>query len=159
MTETRDPGFLERLKELIGEEKPYAWAARIGIPSGAFKRMYNDGIMPKYPYLQLIADKTGCRIEWLGAGRGPKEAPVLRESSCLEWNARRNENGSSVVPLEDAPLEQIKQWVEDFWREADPDYRIWFKIEFRKRWPEFVEWLQKKERGCYHPDNNSSKAG
>lgn len=64
--------FKERLKDLIGGEKPFPWAERIGITPGIFNRMWNDGIAPKAETLGKIASKTGVSIDWLLLGKGDK---------------------------------------------------------------------------------------
>lgn len=68
-------GFQERLTIVIGHEKPFAWAKRIGLPSATFSRIWNDGIPPKPDTLLLIAGKTGVSIDWLLTGEGEPYRP------------------------------------------------------------------------------------
>lgn len=63
-------GFIYRLKILIGDEKPYPWAAKVGITQATFNRMWKDGVAPKSDTLLLISEKTGCSIDWLLTGEG-----------------------------------------------------------------------------------------
>ncbi len=77
--------FKERLTSIIGHEKPFAWAKRIGLPSATFSRIWNGGIAPKPDTLLLIAEKTGVCIDWLLTGEGPS----YRNSAC-EAVERRN---------------------------------------------------------------------
>ncbi len=49
------------------------------------------------------------------------------------------------IALEDIPKECIKAWIDDFWAKADADEKAWLKIEMKKKFPEYAEWLQKKE--------------
>lgn len=76
-----DPRFLKRLKTLIGDEKPYAWAARVGISKGALTRMLNEASVPAAAILKRIAEKTGANIHWLITGEGEKFAsyPQMKE--------------------------------------------------------------------------------
>nr|WP_176426186.1 helix-turn-helix transcriptional regulator [Chromobacterium sp. ASV5] len=69
--------FRQRLEQLIGEEKPYAWAARMGINKGSFTNMWYHGGVPRSATAQKIAELSGCRLEWLLYGSGPMrgEAP------------------------------------------------------------------------------------
>ena len=69
-SEKCDSAFVERLKVLIGGEKPYPWAASAGITQATFNRMWKDGIAPKADILLLISEKTGCSIDWLLTGKG-----------------------------------------------------------------------------------------
>lgn len=69
-SETDKKGLISRLEHLMGNEKPYVWAAKIGLSQGTFNRMWKDGISPKGDTLLLISEKTGCSIDWLLTGEG-----------------------------------------------------------------------------------------
>ncbi|MDD2367633.1 MAG: hypothetical protein PHN84_15905, partial [Desulfuromonadaceae bacterium] len=69
-SEILNNGFKSRLELVIGEEKPFPWANRIGLTPGVFNRMWNEGIIPKGDALLLISEKTGCSIDWLLTGEG-----------------------------------------------------------------------------------------
>lgn len=62
--------LLTGLVKLIGREKPFAWAKRIGIPGPTFDRVWNHGGQLKSNYLALISEKTGVSINWLLTGQG-----------------------------------------------------------------------------------------
>ena len=63
--------LISRLKLLIAGEKPYSWAAKVGITQATFNRIWKEGVSPKGEILLLIAEKTGCSIDWLLTGEGP----------------------------------------------------------------------------------------
>ncbi len=63
--------LIERLKKIIGHEKPFAWAKRIGIPAPTFNRIWKSGGQLKSDHLKLIAEKTGISLHWLITGEGP----------------------------------------------------------------------------------------
>ncbi len=69
--ELKDPAFHQRLQELIGNEPPFSWAARMGISKGAFSRIWNQGTIPGPVLLRRIQDRTGVSLDWLVSGRGP----------------------------------------------------------------------------------------
>ncbi|OHX12299.1 LexA family transcriptional regulator [Chromobacterium sphagni] len=62
--------FRQRLELLIGAEKPYAWAARMGINKGSFTNMWYKGGVPRTATAEKIACSSGCRLEWLLYGEG-----------------------------------------------------------------------------------------
>ncbi|WP_158253624.1 S24 family peptidase [Chromobacterium alticapitis] len=68
--------FKQRLEVLIGAEKPYAWAARMGINKGSFTNMWYKGGVPRLATAQKIAASSGCRLPWLLHGEG-----VMRDES------------------------------------------------------------------------------
>lgn len=78
--DTYQEGLHDRLTILIGKEKPFAWAKRIGIPSATFSRLWNDGVVPKADTLLCIAKAENVSIDWLLTGKGlmqlnePKQA-------------------------------------------------------------------------------------
>ena len=70
----QQPDFRQRLELLIGAEKPYAWAARMGINKGSFTNMWYKGGVPRLATAQKIASSSGCRLEWLLHGEEPAQA-------------------------------------------------------------------------------------
>ena len=56
---------------VIGDEKPFTWAKRIGINGATFSRIWNEGVPPKANHLESIAKITGVSIDWLLTGEGP----------------------------------------------------------------------------------------
>lgn len=67
-SEIDDTGFKTRLERLIGEEKPFVWAAKVGLSAATFSRMWKDGIAPKADSLVRISEATGSSIDWLLKG-------------------------------------------------------------------------------------------
>lgn len=57
--------FRERLALVIGPEKPFAWAKRLGISSATFSRIWNNGATPKVETLLRISRTTGVSLDWL----------------------------------------------------------------------------------------------
>ncbi len=72
-----------RLEKLIGEEKPFAWAKRIGINGATFNRIWNGGGQLKSDHAALIIKKTGVSGTWLMTGEGSMyehgDAPEVKE--------------------------------------------------------------------------------
>lgn len=67
----QNPDFHKRLIKLIGDEKPFSWASRIGLDKGTFSRIWNKGTLPSGSTLKKIADRSGVSISWLLTGVGP----------------------------------------------------------------------------------------
>ena len=72
----RNPDFHSRLRQLVGQERPYSWAARVGISKGAFTRIWREGTVPSAELLLRIREHAGVSLDWLltGEGAGPGEA-------------------------------------------------------------------------------------
>jgi len=73
-SDTGTEGFLSRLTQLIGDKKPFRWAADVGISKGAFDRIWNKGTVPSAELLVRIHNATGVSIDWLLTGQGPRSA-------------------------------------------------------------------------------------
>ncbi|MEO5334566.1 MAG: helix-turn-helix domain containing protein [Magnetococcus sp. YQC-5] len=80
--ELKDPEFHQRLTELIGEEKPFSWAKRLGIHTTTFMRMWKDGSIPSVSVLLQIKEKTGVSIDWLLTG---EETNTQQKNKSLSY--------------------------------------------------------------------------
>lgn len=84
--------FKERLERLIGDEKPFSWATRVGVAGATFSRMWNDGVPPKADSLEKIAKVTGVSIDWLLTGEGAMmrgEVPGEASRAVAEYREER----------------------------------------------------------------------
>lgn len=88
--------FKQRLELLIGAEKPYAWAARIGINKGSFTNMWYKGGVPRMATAQKIAASSGCRLPWLLHGEGA----MRDETAASAEPAGESERGRTARPLD-----------------------------------------------------------
>ncbi|BBL70371.1 hypothetical protein [Methylogaea oryzae] len=70
--------FLERLALLIGDEEPYAWARRTGIPKSGFWAIWSGASMPQKKTLAKIETATGASPDWLLHGLG-EPPPAVRQ--------------------------------------------------------------------------------
>jgi transcriptional regulator with XRE-family HTH domain len=93
-SEKSTSGFVTRLEILIGDEKPYPWASRLGISQATFNRIWKEGWIPKGETLLLIAEKTGCSLDWLLTGKGSmkpgsvvKDVDLIREGLHPKYTA------------------------------------------------------------------------
>lgn len=63
-------GFWERLNKLIGSERPFTWAARVGIPKSTFSNCMNSGQILPLKHLLKVVESTGVSLTWLIMGEG-----------------------------------------------------------------------------------------
>jgi len=75
--------FVARLRELIPPRQTSAFARRSGIPEGSL-RDYLGGHDPSRARLVAMADAANVRIEWLAAGRGPRERTASADAIALD---------------------------------------------------------------------------
>lgn len=62
----------DRLRDAIGDESVTAFGRRCGIGEATLRK-YFKGTLPNIENLIAIADAANVSIEWLAAGRGPKQ--------------------------------------------------------------------------------------
>lgn len=65
-----DVSFWKRMDELIGDERPYPWAEKIGINRSAFQSARTRGKKPLPKTVKVWAEKIGCDYDWLNNGDG-----------------------------------------------------------------------------------------
>ncbi|HOV86279.1 MAG TPA: helix-turn-helix transcriptional regulator [Syntrophobacteraceae bacterium] len=125
-----------RIRIVRGDLTQQAFADQLDIHFRTVQRWEAGTRLPCADDLVKIQQEFGININWLLTGTGPK---YLRDLACPEPELK-------VCRIEDAPIERIKSWIQEI-VEEQPAYRGWLDIEFPKRFPEFKEWLEKKQRG------------
>ncbi len=63
--------FKDRLKTLMGTQRPYTFARKCGIEKGLFQNYWQKGKIPTYENLLKLQRRTGCSIDWLLTGQVP----------------------------------------------------------------------------------------
>lgn len=150
----------ERLKEIRSGVPQADFAKKVGVTTNTVGRLERGENTPDAGYLNnVLALHPDISPGWLLTGEGPMKrsdtGSRVAERHALQWSSPPRPSTVAAVEkalshqtspsLEDAPKELMKAWIDQFWRTADSDYRAWFKIEFKKRWPEFAEWLKERE--------------
>jgi phage repressor protein C with HTH and peptisase S24 domain len=113
-SESEIKGLKARLEKLIGEEKPFSWASRVGIPGATFTRLWKEGVAPKSETLLKIHETTGASIDWLLTGEGPMcrgqvEQPAVPYSEeQIGWDA---ELMTEIIQKYEKALTEQKAYV------------------------------------------------
>jgi transcriptional regulator with XRE-family HTH domain len=89
---------------------------------------------PDADNLAKIYAQSSINIGWLLTGKGDMFVGEVQQVS-------------SVIPLDSAPKERIKRWLDDFWQEADPKRRAWLEMQIEDHLPQYREWVKKNEGG------------
>ncbi|MGE4334572.1 MAG: helix-turn-helix domain-containing protein [Pigmentiphaga sp.] len=172
-SELKNPEVHARLAQVIGDEKPFAWADRVGISKGAFSRIWKEGTVPGPEHLCRIRDVEGISIDWLLTGQGemrikkPTTGEIVADADgvyrqsftikappwgfalvssveeLIEEEVERRVRASARADV-DPRLRDLKWWLEDFWKDADEERRTWLIVEMKRVYPEFVEWINKR---------------
>ena len=71
-------GLRARLMMLIGGDKPFAWARRVGISKGGMQNLLDGGI-PRDKTINKIIAATGVSSDWLLYGKGEMRSPAPPE--------------------------------------------------------------------------------
>jgi transcriptional regulator with XRE-family HTH domain len=54
------------------------------------------------------------------------------------------EENKKLIDSKDIPKENIKEWIDNFWRNATDKEKSWLEIEFERTFPEYYKWIQEK---------------
>lgn len=95
----------QRIREVIGVESVTAFGRRCGIGEATLRK-YLNGAVPNTDNLVAIADAANVNIEWLAAGRGPKQ----RGAAAIPTIAPALPQVESTVNLED--LDRLELAIE-----------------------------------------------
>ena len=98
--------FWERMNILIGDERPYSWAVRHGIPKGSFQSALERKSKPLDRTLDKWAELIGVDAHWLKTGAYKVEPNELSK----EWGITEiyPVNGVSIEPSHYQEPEHIK---------------------------------------------------
>ena len=115
--------FRQRLAQVIGDEKPFVWAKRAGIPSATFTRIWKEGAIPKSEHLLRIADYAGVSVDWLLGRESAPVASIGDEFALVPRLAVRAAAGAGAINYEveelpDAMLAFRRDWLHQ--RGIDP---------------------------------------
>lgn len=112
-----------------------AFAKSLGIAQGFLSELEKGKYEPTQTILMAICYLYQINIDWLLTGEGQ----MYRHSDT--------DTGTDTlkIDIKDIPLYNIKEWLDEFWAAAGDDEKAWLKIEFGRCFPEYKDWLLKKE--------------
>lgn len=120
------------IRDVRGDLTQARFADRIGVSKMTVQRWEAGTRLPCADDLAKIQQEFGININWLLTGEGMM---LLGQGEVAR-----------VVSIEDAHLEQIRQWASESAAE-NSDFKAWFRYQFGKCFPEFKEWVEKKQGG------------
>ncbi len=91
--------FRDRLRYLVGDEKPYSWCKKANIEKGLFQYYWQKGNIPKSDNLLKIRACTGCSIDWLLTGDG-EAFPYRAEDISSTLSTVFSQIDTEIVRLE-----------------------------------------------------------
>lgn len=95
--------FKDRLKTLMGTQRPYTFARKCGIEKGLFQNYWQKGKIPTYENLLKLQRGTGCSIDWLLTGQVPaldgRVAKLRFVASSAETGARQRRLVNTTLAL------------------------------------------------------------
>lgn len=129
----------KRIEKWLGD-RSFAWlASEIGVDGNTLRNNLKIGANPKTHLLKQITDYFGKTLEELIHADN-----VFDISNTSEDNSGGYQ--TKYKKLEEGILEEAQVWLDQM-EKVRPGQKIWFRIEFENRFPEFAEWKQKKRAG------------
>ncbi|WP_420266023.1 helix-turn-helix domain-containing protein [Candidatus Magnetominusculus dajiuhuensis] len=105
------------------------FASELGVSQGFLSELESGKYKPTKIILLAIAYLYPINIDWLLTGKGGMYKPGT----------------DHPIPIEDIPKETIKEWIDEFWGNATEDEKGWLKVQFPLTFPQFKDWLLKKQ--------------
>ncbi len=105
------------------------FSRKTGIPYPTLQDYLANKRVPGGENLQKISMQLNVNLNWLLTGEGEMFISKAKKP----------------INIKDIPKENIKKWLDEFWAKATDEERAWLKIQFEKAFPEYKEWLLKKE--------------
>ena len=113
-------GFRRRVESLIGDEKPFAWAKRIGLSAGSFNRIWKQGKGPSASNALLIARACGVTTDWLLTGDGPMSLGEIHSAHAFAEMPGLGYQGSGGG-IDEVELRQVVADAEKLLPRVKPD--------------------------------------
>ena len=124
-----------RIKTARGDLTQQEFAESLKVHWRTVQRWEAGTVLPRADDLLKMQQRFDININWLLSGDGPKHLSELEQPRPAE-----------VVPIENGFIESFRTWVAELISE-DSAYRGWFKVQLMKCFPEFKEWVEKKQGG------------
>lgn len=104
--------FRDRLKQLMGRDRPYSWSKKVGIEKGLFQYYWQRGKTPTYHNLLKIQAYSGCSLDWLLTG---KSVHLRKVDKNLELPPKTPDRAQRTSRLEKAAekLHKIYEVADD----------------------------------------------
>ncbi|MEN8220830.1 MAG: helix-turn-helix transcriptional regulator [Pseudomonadota bacterium] len=100
------------------------------MPYVTLQRYLSGDRKPNVDALIKISQFIDVNMNWLLMGEGPMYRHQLEEKKA-EYKKRDK-------------VDQKKDWLSDWWAQADDKKRHWLEIEMGRTFPEYREWLEKQ---------------
>ncbi len=88
--------FRDRLKILMGNDRPYTWARKVGIEKGLFQYYWQKRKIPTYLNLIKIQNYSGCSLDWLLTGKTVDFSKV-KTSPTLNSKGKAAKRGNAMI--------------------------------------------------------------
>ena len=138
---------LRRLKKITNCKSDKDLAILIGLKPSNFSLRKQRGTL--LSELVNFAIRTNIDLNLLLRGHIDEKTNLsksLAENSSNEKPTHPpNEIQTNTSRFVDPIIEDIEMWLKEM-RGEEPEISSWFKIELKKKFPEFKEWCERKER-------------
>lgn len=113
------------------------FAKILGVSQSYYANIERGRYSLKIDFIICIKNKFNINPTWLLTGEGPMwlEPPDQCERDKEDIG------------------ESIKSWIDNFLKNASQEEMHWFKVQFSKCFPEFLEWMEERKKK-YEEKNN-----
>ena len=125
------------------EGKPFSYISKkLSVDENIVLNALAKDAHPETHFLKQIAECLGRTLDELTHGNNLYEFTTTSDTIEKSYS-------SECRKLDDGILLEMQDWINEMER-IRPGRKIWFRIEFENRFPEFADWQQKKRAGNDH---------
>lgn len=104
---------------------------------------------PSYNFIVSLAQAFQINANWLLFGTGPMYQSYQQNREQPQHQIQE-QDAEYWTKGDDSRVENIKTWIDDWWKNADDRERIWLEIQMGRSFPEYREWQQQKNTKKKH---------
>jgi len=104
------------------------FGSALGTSASYISELEKGKSKPGYDLIFTLYKIYNVSLVWLIAGEGEMS---------------HNKKAGPSQPTEDVRKAEIKSWLDYYWDNAEEDEKGWLRIEMKKKFPEFMDFLKK----------------
>lgn len=160
--------FAERLKRArtISNLTQSEVAELVGVSPGHITHLERGTKLPSLLMIKALARELDVRVEWLRDGQGPMRDSLdttlkhlcerfgpetvqdtltrIVRAEGLELPLPRPFGPNDPIPLDQADLRQMVDYLISLWLNGDPRMKSWASVQFERSFPDYRQVVQKK---------------
>lgn len=129
----------ERITRETGIKNSAQLSEFIGVSQSAISQHKNKNNEFPIKWAFTIGEKYNLSTDWIMTGKGAKTRGGEVQNNQIataDFKKRRSAVGCKF-------LKDVEEWISER-KEDEPKFETWFEVEFRKHFPDYRRWAQRR---------------